>query len=110
LLGIIAQITEILLEKLNVPQEEAEAFAERIKERKMGELLANFEGWDVQALRREAKEAAEKAREEAKEEAIGKMLSVLKTFNIPKDAAKQQLMKEYELSEAEADEKLERYW
>ncbi|MCM1154974.1 MAG: Rpn family recombination-promoting nuclease/putative transposase, partial [Roseburia sp.] len=45
LLGIIAQITEILLEKLNVPQEEAEAFAERIKERKMGELLANFEGW-----------------------------------------------------------------
>ncbi|MCM1040717.1 MAG: hypothetical protein NC434_15480 [Ruminococcus sp.] len=91
----------------------------------MGELLANFEGWDVQALRREvreAKEAAEKARkeaweeareeakEEAKEEAIGKMLSVLKTFNIPKDAAKQQLMKEYELNEAEADEKMKRYW
>ncbi|MCM1154977.1 MAG: hypothetical protein NC392_06405 [Roseburia sp.] len=32
LLRIIAQITEILLEKLNVPREEAEAFAERIKE------------------------------------------------------------------------------
>ncbi|MCM1241955.1 MAG: Rpn family recombination-promoting nuclease/putative transposase, partial [Roseburia sp.] len=120
LLGIIAQITEILLKKLNVPQEEAEAFAERIKERKMGELLANFEGWDVQALRREvreAKEAAEKARKEAWEEAgrkvreedIGKLLSVLKSLNTSRTVAKQQLMKEYELSEEDADKKLELY-
>ncbi|MCM1156516.1 MAG: Rpn family recombination-promoting nuclease/putative transposase [Roseburia sp.] len=105
LLEIIAQITEILLEKLNVPREEAEAFAGRIKERKMGELLANFEGWDVQALRREAKEAAEKAREED----IGKLLSVLKSLNISRTVAKQQLMKEYELSEEEANKKLELY-
>ena len=67
LLGIMAQIMEILLEKLNVPFEEAEAFAEQIKERKMGELLANFECWDVQAIR---KEAREEARREIREEDI----------------------------------------
>ena len=111
LLGIMAQIMEILLEKLNVPFEEAEAFAEQIKERKMGELLANFEGWDVQAIRKEAREEArEEARREIREEDIGKLLSVLKTLSISKNIAKQQIMKEYELSETEAGKMLELYW
>lgn len=56
LLDIIAQVVEILLVKLNVPDEEVELFTGQIKERKMGELLANFEAWDVQAIRREARE------------------------------------------------------
>ena len=111
LLGIMAQIMEILLEKLNVPFEEAEAFAEQIKERKMGELLANFEGWDVQAIRKEAREEArEEARREIREEDIGKLLSVLKTLSISKNIAKQQIMKEYELSETEAGKMLGLYW
>ncbi|MCM1038546.1 MAG: hypothetical protein NC434_04420, partial [Ruminococcus sp.] len=66
---------------------------------------------------REAKEAAEKARKEAWEEAgrkvreedIGKLLSVLKSLNTSRTVAKQQLMKEYELSEEDADKKLELY-
>lgn len=36
LLDIIAQIVEILLLKVNVPREEAEAFAGQVKERPMG--------------------------------------------------------------------------
>ena len=53
LLDIIAQIVEILLLKVNVSREEAEAFAGQIKERPMGELFANFEAYDVQATREE---------------------------------------------------------
>lgn len=69
LLKVMSQIIEVFLAKLNVPREEANAFTDRIKERKMGELFKHFEGWDIQAVRREAKEEVEKAREEARKEA-----------------------------------------
>lgn len=64
LLTIISDIVEILLNRLNIPTEEVDAFIAQIKERKMGELLANFKGWDVQAARCEGRE---EAREEAAE-------------------------------------------
>lgn len=64
LLTIISDIVEILLNRLNIPTEEVDAFTAQIKERKMGELLAHFQGWDVQAARREGRE---EAREEAAE-------------------------------------------
>ena len=60
LLKLMSEIVETFLSKLNIPQEEVDVFAGKIKERKMGELFKHFEGWDVQALRREAKEAKEK--------------------------------------------------
>ena len=44
------------------------------------------------------------------EEDIGILLSVLKSLNISKNIAKQKLIAEYELSEMEADKKLELYW
>lgn len=69
LLDIMSQIVEVFLAKLNIPQEEADAFTEQIKERRMGELFAHFQGWDVQAIRKEAREEARKeARKEAREE------------------------------------------
>ncbi len=37
LLKLMSQIIDIFLSKLNVPQEEADAFTNRIKERKMGD-------------------------------------------------------------------------
>ena len=43
------------------------------------------------------------------EEDIGILLSVLKSLNISKNIAKQKLIAEYELSEMEADKKLELY-
>lgn len=115
---IMAQIMSILLEKINVPQKEAEDFMEKVRKRKMGELLANFKGWDVQAIRREAREEARKeARKEAgeivmkaREEDINKAIKMLKAVSAVKDMAKRQLMIHYNLDEAEADKKMSLYW
>ena len=69
LLEIMAQIVEVFLAKLNIPLEEVDTFTSRIKERNMGELFAHFEGWDVQAIRKESFEQARKvARKEVQEE------------------------------------------
>ena len=65
LLEIMAQIVEVFLAKLNIPHEEVDTFTSQIKERNMGELFAHFEGWDVQAIR---KEAREELRKEVREE------------------------------------------
>ena len=61
LLKVMSQIIEVFLAKLNVPREETGTFTDRIKERKMGELFKHFEGWDVQAIRKEAEEDKKKA-------------------------------------------------
>lgn len=99
LLNIMIQVVEVFLEKLNVPQEEADTFTEQIKERRMGDFFQNFEGWDVQAIRKEARE-----------EGIEKFLHGLEAAKVSKEMALRQLMEQYELGEAEAKEKMERYW
>ena len=99
LLSIIAQVVEILLVKLNVPIEESEVFTRRIKERKMGELLAHFQGWDVQAIRKESRE-----------EGIEKLVKAMNVVIDSKEAVAQQLVAQYELTEEEAAEKVEMYW
>lgn len=118
LLKLMSQIVRMFLAKLNVPREEAEAFTEQIKERKMGELFKHFEGWDVQAIRKEAKEeaekeaekAVEKAVEKATEESIRKFLNVNKKFHASREDAQRDLMEEYGLSREGAEEKMARYW
>lgn len=111
LLTIISDIVEILLNRLNIPTEEVDAFTAQIKERKMGELLANFKGWDVQAARREGREEArEEARKEFWEEAVMKLIRIIKKLGCTEETAKLQLIDEYELSEEEAAEKVEMYW
>ena len=74
LLRIIGQVVEILLGRLNVPKEEARRFADQVKERKVGELFANFKGYDVQATRREARA---EGLEEGMEKGIEKGLAAL---------------------------------
>lgn len=114
LLAIISDVVRILLNRLNIPTEKVEAFTGQIKERKMGELLANFKGWDVQALRKEAKEEARKAREEARREAqqeeIIKLIRVIKKLGGTEETARSQLVEECELSDEEAAAKVELYW
>lgn len=118
LLVIMAQIIGTQLENINVPHEEAEKFKEQIKERTMGEMFRYFKGWDVQALRKEADEreqkawdkAYEKAHEEAYEEGIGKLIKAIKSVGSSRITAMQQLMEQYGLDEAEADEKIALYW
>lgn len=56
LLSIVAQVTGALLSEINVPDGEIDKFSELIKERHMGKLFANFEHYDVQATRKEARE------------------------------------------------------
>lgn len=106
LLVIMAQIIGTLLENINVPHEEVEKFKEKVKERKVAELFRYFKGWDVQALRKEADERVLKAQEEG----IIKSIKMLKAVSVVKETAKNQLMIQYGLDEAEADEKIELYW
>lgn len=107
LLDIIAQIVEVLLLKINVPREEAEAFSGRVKERHMGELFANFEAYDVQETRRIARE---EAREEVREEAVSNVIRMMKELSISREITKHQLVKQFELSTQEAEEKLKQLW
>jgi len=103
LLGIMTQIIEILLRKLNVPQKEAEEFSAKVKERPMADFFANFKGYDVQATRREE-------REKATEEGIEKLVKIVKKHVGIKETAQKGLMEEYNLTEQEAIEKVEKYW
>lgn len=103
LLDIIAQIVEILLLKVNVPRKEAEAFAGRVKERPMGELFANFEAYDVQATRKEA-------REKGIEEGIVHSIRMMKEASVSREVTKQQLIKQFDLSPEIAEENLRLHW
>ncbi len=79
LLGIIGQIIEILLAKLNVPEDEARRFADQVKERNVGELFANFKGYDVQETRRLAKdEGIKEGRNEGRKEGLEALVKSLK--------------------------------
>lgn len=99
LLDIMTQIIEILLMKLNVPHEEAEAFASQVKERPMADFFANFKGYDVQATRREEREKVTE-----------KFIRILKNLDVKKESAIEQLSKEFDFTTKEATDKVEMYW
>lgn len=103
LLNIVSHIIEIMLSKLNVPDSETVDFVDNIKERKMGELLSNFKGYDVQETRR-------LEREKTKEEDIILLIQTVKELCDSKEVAKEQVVKRYILDEATANEKVEKYW
>lgn len=107
LLDIMVIVTKALLMKLNVPNEEVEAFTEKIKERKMGDWVGHFKGYDVQETRRVERE---KTRVETREEDIEKLIEILKELKLTKEIVVQQLAEKYELSQDEAIEKVEKYW
>ena len=44
-----------MLRKLNLEENEILDFTDQVRERKMGELFENFRGYDVPAVRREAR-------------------------------------------------------
>lgn len=123
LLKLIVQIIGMFLSKLNVPQDEVDIFTDQVKEQKMGELFKHFEGWDVQAIRKEAREEARKEvreeirgevrkeiKEEVREESIQKFVKVIKELSGIQDVARQKLMEEYELDRESASEKVGLYW
>lgn len=132
LLKLMAQIIEMFLLKMNVPREEVDLFTDQIKERKMGELFKHFEGWDIQAVRREAEKEVREARKEARKEAekevkevrketkkevnketergIQKLVKVIKELSGSQDTAIKKLMEEYGLTKENAEEKIASYW
>ena len=89
------------ISKINKLQRAAE-FAEQVKERKMGELFANFETYDVQATRAEE-------RKRTIEEAIEKLIKVLRNLNVEEEIIKAQLKEQYNLTEEETAQKVALY-
>ena len=59
-LTVICRIAAEYLRHLNMPEDEIGAVTDRIKERKMGRLFENFQGYDIQATRREARAEGKK--------------------------------------------------
>ena len=115
LIGVIAHMAEIFLAKLNVPQEEIDVFVGQIKERNMAELFANFKAYDVQATRAEARKEGHAdgvidGQKQEREEGIKKLVKSAKELGANKEQAIQQLMKQYELSDSDALEKVKQYW
>ncbi len=103
LLNTVAHVVEMLLDRINVPAEESARLAGQIKERRMGELFANFEPYDVQETRRIA-------RAEGIQEGIEKLVRIAQNLGNPQNLVVQQLAEQYELTEAEALETVKRYW
>ena len=52
---IISKVITVMLRKLNLEENEILDFTDQVRERKMGELFENFRGYDVPAVRREAR-------------------------------------------------------
>ena len=103
-MNIVAQVTGALLAEINVPDGEIEKFSEQIRERRMGKLFANFESYDVQATRAEARE------EGRIEGRIEGLVNAIKQLEGTMEMAVQQLVTLYGLNEADAQEKVKLYW
>lgn len=105
LLSIMEQVTEILLRRLNVPQEEAEEFAGQVKERKMGELFAVLE----KNLQRDRKKWKEEGMQEGIQEGIQAFILDYIEEGISEDRLLQKLQKRFKLSEEEAKYYYDKY-
>ena len=99
LLGIMEQVIEILLSKLNVPQEEAEESAGQVKERKMGELFAVLEENLQRDRQRWKEEGIEQGMEKGIEEGIKAFVLDYMEEGISGERLLQKLQKRFKLSE-----------
>ena len=124
LLDIMAQIIEILLLNINVPTKEAAEFSSQVKERKMAKFFAMLEEYDVQAVRKQAREEArqeiteevrqevteavrqkvteevrqkvtEEVRQEMRQETVRDMIETLRELHTPTEIILEQINKRY---------------
>lgn len=112
---IVAEASEPVLEiicsavwglcmKMNIPQEEAEQYVGKVKERRMGYWFENVT-IDIQAERRKAKEErieAEKERRAAKEEAQAEREAAKEEARVEREVAKEEARVVREAAEEEA--------
>jgi len=121
LLGIMAHMIELLLENINVPREEAETVAGKVKERDMAGLFDHFEKVDIQAIRARIREEeraeAEKAKEEARAEAekiraetAKVVIETCQELGVSKEDTLVRLVEKMELTREKAVECLTEYW
>ena len=123
LVETIAKVLKAFLLKMNVPVPETERLADKVREKKMGELFADMDKIDIQAERRNtasekqrADEAERQAAEErhradiAEENAIKLLIELSQEFGASMDAAMQSLMDKKNMTEEEALEKVKIYW
>ena len=99
LLDIIAQITTALLYRINLPEKEVNEVVGQIKEKKMPVLFEHFEGYDVQATRKEARA-----------EGIKVLIETYNELEFSKDDALDKVKEKFALSDEEVHEYFELYW
>ena len=107
LLDIIAQITTALLYRINLPEKEVNEVVGQIKEKKMPVLFEHFEGYDIQATR---KEARAEGREEGIKEGIKVLIETYNELGFSKDESFEKLKEKFALSDEEANQYFEQYW
>lgn len=127
LLDIISDILRAFLLKMNLPLEEAEDLVGKVKEKKMGYLFENMEKMDIQEERRRTAQArkeleeaqrkvekaqreAEEAQKETQENAIRLFVEGFQEAGLTREVTFQKLKEKFELTEAEASEKMNLYW
>lgn len=126
LLDIIGNVLPAFLLKENVPIEEAEDLAGKVREKKMGMLFENMEKMDIQEERRKTEEQCKRTEEQRKRaedaeeraekaEAIAEkgvllFVETCKELGISKEMACKRLAENYEIADAAAEEWIGKYW
>ena len=107
LLEVIAKITTALLYRLNVPEKEVNEAVGLIKEKKMPVLFEHFEGYDIQATRKEAKA---EGRKEGIKEGLKALIETCSELGITKDKALEKVKEKFDLSDAEVNKYFNEFW
>lgn len=111
LLDIIAKIATALLYRLNVPEKEVTEAVELIKGKKMPVLFEHFEGYDIQATRKEAKaEGKEEGIKEGIKERIKAFIEFGNEMGSSKKMVADKVKEKFALSDEEVEENLNLYW
>lgn len=119
LLDIIAKVLMAFLLKENVPVEEAEDLAGKVREKKMGMLFENMEKMDIQEERRKTEEQRKRAEEaeQKAEEAEKKLEDSIRLFvescqneGLAQEDTIKKLVMIYQINSEKAREQLRQYW
>ena len=103
LLEIIAKITTALLFRLNVPEAEVDELVGEIKERNMPVLFEHFEEYDIQAVRKAA-------REEAREEGIKILIEAYNEIGTAREEACKKVKQKFSLTDEVMERYFDKYW
>lgn len=108
---LICEVIAALLHRLNIPHQEIAELTDQIVEKGVPMFFDSFEAYDVQQVRREAREQVIKEMqgeiEDAKQQAILASIRICKDFGIPSEKILAQLILQYQLSEKDARKYLE---